>query len=204
MNCQNEDGEWTQFIRQVFQMAEPYLEIRGDIHHTQVAHRYVRVLIKHEGGDKKIIEPAIILHDVGWSKLELSQIAEAYGVRADGEEADRLNRIHELEGASIAQQILYSLHYDRQLIGTIVSIIKTHDSGNDAHSLEEKLVKDADKLWRYSEIGFWEEIERQGLDAPELYQHLSKHHQEWFFTQTALNLAEEELQKREEEVKRIT
>ena len=52
------------------------------------------------------MEPAVILHDVGWSKLTPEQIKIAFGVRAGGEEADRLNRIHEVEGAVIAGQIV--------------------------------------------------------------------------------------------------
>jgi HD superfamily phosphodiesterase len=197
---QNKDPEWSKFIRRLFQKAEPYLAVRGDMAHAQVSHDYALILIRQEGGNASIVEPAIILHDVGWSCLKPREISIAYGVRPEGEETDRLNRIHEAEGASIARQILQTLDYDLYLIDKIASIIQRHDSGNDAHTLEEKLVKDADKLWRFSKIGFWEEIERQGLNPNELYEHLAERYEKWLFTSTALALGGEELEKRGREI----
>ena len=191
---------WSQFISQLFQKAEPYLAARDDVPHTQVSHQYSLLLMKHEGGNEKIVEPAIILHDVGWSILKPEQIEAAYGVRPEGEEADRLNRIHELEGASIARKILQSLNYEPHLIDKISSIIQRHDSGNHADCLEEELVKDADKLWRFSKIGFWKEIERQGLGPAELHHYLAERYQSWFFTQTALALAGEKIERRAREI----
>ena len=192
--------EWPQLIDRLFQAAEPYLATRGDMRHAKVSHKYALVLMKHEGGNRKIVEPAVILHDVGWSCLKPQEILVAYGVRPEGEEADRLNRIHEREGAVIARKILKDLDYDPVLIDKITSIIMRHDSGSDTDSLEEKLVKDADKLWRFSETGFWKKIERQRVSLDEYYQHLAERYKDWFFTSTALILAREELEKRAEEV----
>jgi len=191
---------WSIFIRQLFQFAKPYLKKRGDFIHTQVAHQYALILMKQEGGNKKIIEPAIILHDVGWSSLDFTQIKAAYGVRSGGKEADRLNRIHEREGAVIAQQILRSLKYAPQFTDEIISIIQRHDSGINAHSPEEQIVKDADKLWRFSKKGFWKEVERQELEPAELYQYLLKRYPEWFFTDAALIIAKKEIKNRGVEI----
>lgn len=196
--------EWAQFISILFQKAEPYLAARDDIPHTQVSHQYSLLLMKHEGGNRKIVEPAIILHDVGWSKLKPQEITAAYGVRPEGEEADRLNRIHESEGAFIAREILQSLNYAPYLIHKIASIIQRHDSGNQVDSLEEGLVKDSDKLWRFSKIGFWKEIERQSLSPKELHHYLNERYRSWFFTKTALALATEELEKRNREIDEIS
>ena len=81
--------EWEQFISKLFHEAEPYLAARGDARHINVAHQYSLILMKQEGGNEKIVEPAIILHDVGWSSLKPKQIEMAYGVRTQGAEADR-------------------------------------------------------------------------------------------------------------------
>jgi hypothetical protein len=192
--------DWSRFIKDLFQIAAPYLNARGDVIHSRVSHGYALILMQHEGGDKKIVEPAIILHDVGWSTLNPQQIEAAYGVRAEGDEAERLNRKHELEGASIARQTLQALDYDQGLIDKIALIIQRHDSGSQADCLEEALVKDADKLWRFSETGFWDEIKRQGLGRRELHQYLSERYQGWFYTPSALSLAEEELEERAKEI----
>ncbi len=194
------DAEWPGFIRRLFQEAEPYLAVRGDMAHTRVSHDYALILMRQEGGNERIVEPAIILHDVGWSRLDPEDITMAFGVLARGEEADRLNRVHELEGASIAGHVLQSLDYDPLLIEKITSIIRTHDSGHEIRFREEGLVKDADKLWRSSKIGFWEEAERQDLDPKELYCFLKERYEKWFFTSTAVSLAGEDLEERAREI----
>jgi hypothetical protein len=156
---------WEEFIARLFEEADPYLEVRGDRLHTRIAHRLSLDLMKKKGGDRKIVEPAMILHDVGWSRVDRNEIATAFGVRAEDKATAReMNRIHEIEGAAIARQLLESFDYDEQLTLRIVRIIERHDSSMRAESLEERLVKDADKLWRYSEPGFWKEIERQAVD----------------------------------------
>jgi len=190
---------WNQFIKNLFKLAEPYLETRGDLLHTQVAHKYSLLLLEQEGGDKRIVEPAVILHDVGWSRLKPEEIKVAYGVRAAGENAKRLNRVHELKGAKIARAVLHETKYDPALIDRITLIIERHDSGKDTASLEEKVVKDSDRLWRFSKVGHYQEMERQNTDSEERFRFLSKHLGSWFFTETARKVADEELKKRFQE-----
>lgn len=192
--------EWPQFIDALFRLAEPYLAVRKDLPHAQISHQYCLRLVREEGGDLRIIEPAVILHDVGWSKLTPEEIKMAFGVRISGEAAERLNRIHEIEGAALAGRLLRQLKYDPFRIEQITAMIEHHDSGNQPTSLEEKILKDSDKLWRYSAFGFWKEIERQGLESLELYRYLAERRPAWFFTPTALSLAEEELKARAREI----
>ena len=144
---------WNLFIKDLFTLAEPYLKTRGDLLHTRVAHEYSLLLMEKEGGDKRIVEPAVILHDVGWSRLKPEEIKVAYGVRAAGQRARSLNRVHELEGAKIARTLLHETKYDPVLIDRISLIIERHDSGKETDSLEEKVVKDSDRLWRFSKVG---------------------------------------------------
>ncbi len=192
--------EWSDFIAALFRLAEPYLAVRNDLPHSRISHQFSLSLMSKEGGTRRIVEPAVILHDVGWSKLTPEQIKIAFGVRAGGEEADRLNRIHEVEGAVIAGRLLKGLDYDPVLITQITRIIGRHDSGSSPDSLEEKILKDSDKLWRFSGFGFWNEIERQGLDSLELYRYLEERRPAWFFLPAALSLAKEELKARAQEI----
>ena len=124
------------------------------------------------------------------------EIKVAYGVRAAGEHAARLNRIHEVKGAVIARRILEERGYEPKLIEQIAAIIENHDSGTQIRSLEEALVKDSDKLWRVSQVGFWAEGRRQGVEPEERYRFLKERYQKWFFTKSALAEAEMELAKR--------
>lgn len=190
---------WQQFIRELFGLAEPYLKARDDFHHTRVAHQYAVYLLEKEAGEKKIVEPAVILHDVGWSQLKPEEIKVAFGVHAKGEKAKRLNRIHEVEGARIAREILTKLNYDRSPIDKIARIIERHDSGENPQTIEEKLVKDSDRLWRLSKIGYYHEMERQNLTHEVRYHFLTQKMGKWFFTKTAKELAVTELKERVKE-----
>ena len=191
---------WTDFINELIVLAEPYLKARGDLLHTRIAHQYALFLLEQEGGDKRIVEPAVILHDVGWSALEPHEIKVAYGVRAAGENAARLNRIHELQGAAIARRILEDVAYEPKLIEPITAIVEQHDSGTQMRTLEEGLVKDSDKLWRVSQVGFWAEGKRQEVMAEERYRFLMERYKNWFFTKTALEEAGKELEMRRQEI----
>jgi len=193
-------ADWLKLILILFEKAAPYLSIRQDMDHTRVSHGYALTLLQHEGGDRRVVEPAVILHDVGWSVLNPDAIAAAFGVEAKGEEARRLNRIHETEGAAIAAEILHSVDYDPGLVKKITAIIRRHDSGQVARSLEEELVKDADKLWRFSRTGYWQETKRQHLKPDALIQYLELRYKNWFFSSTALILAREELARRQSEI----
>ena len=62
----------------------------------------------------------------------------------------KLRDVHESEGADMAAQVLASLHYPQREAARIAEIISRHDSRTDADSLEEAIVKDSVKLWRYS------------------------------------------------------
>jgi len=188
--------EWDRLIQELFRLAEPYLRVRAGVIHTRVAKDYASVLVEKEDGDKKIVEPAVILHDVGWSALKPDEINRAYGIRATGKKAAELNRVHELEGARIARGILLKLDYNAAFIDEICRIIERHDSGKQPQSLEEKLVKDADKLWRFSRTGYNYEIKRQQTPHEVRYNFLKKHIADWFFTKTGRELAETELRKR--------
>jgi len=194
--------QWEDFISHLFSLAEPYLEVRQDILHTRVAHDFARRLLSMEGGEREVVEPAIILHDVGWSALDRDKIGGAYGVRMEGSASGQeLNRIHEMEGARIARSILESLQFEEGLISHIEIIIGRHDSGTAPETIEEKIVKDADKLWRCSETGFWQEIERQVVDPVYFHERLIKRRPEWYITPSALKISAEEIEKRGRELK---
>jgi HD superfamily phosphodiesterase len=188
--------KWSRLTKELFILAEPFLETRGDLFHTRIAHQYSLFLMEKEGGDKRIVEPAVILHDVGWSELKPQEINVAYGVRAAGENAARLNRIHEVKGAAIARRILEKVGYEPTLIEPITAIIEQHDSGTQIRTLEEAVVKDSDKLWRVSQVGFWAEGRRQNVAAEKRYRFLMERYKTWFFTKSALAEAEKELKKR--------
>jgi len=154
--------------------------------------------MQSEGGDENIVVPAVILHDVGWKKVPPELHLKAFGPKATSPE---INRAHEKEGVKIAGDILVNLKYDTDKTAQIVEIINGHDSRKKSISMDDSVVKDADKLWRYSNEGFNIDIKRFGESCDEGLARLHKYLLIWFFTKTAKNLAKTELMKREKEAK---
>ena len=177
-------------------LAKPYLDTRMNDLHTEISARFARALIEKEGGSEDIILPAILLHDVGWKR-----VPEEFHLRAFGPKADALEwqRTHEKEGAEIAREILLQVAYDVEKIQEVLRIIDGHDSRKAALSLNDRIVKDADKLWRYSKEGFYIDIKRFEETFEQGMKRLESSLEKWFFTDSAKDLARQALTERRQE-----
>ena len=186
-------------FEKIYQLARSYLNTRRNDVHVDISLQFGRELLKAEGGEADIVIPAIILHDVGWKKVPEALHLKAFGPRATSPE---LNRMHEQKGVQIAGDILSTVHYDPDKISEILKIIDGHDSRKKAISLNDQIVKDADKLFRYSLKGFEIDNKRFEETVAEGLSRLRKYVDLWFFTQTAYRIAKDELEKREKEAGR--
>lgn len=176
----------------LFKLAEPYLKVRHNDVHTRISFNFARQLLEHYRGRPEIILPAIILHDVGWSVVPKEKLLSAFGPQ---EFDEKLRRIHEIEGAKIAGKILGEISLAQGDRLEICRIIESHDSGENPTTLEEKLVKDADKLWRYTMVGYTIDYQRFGIDAEKYWKMLHGFLKEWFFTDLAREIAHKEWEK---------
>ena len=173
----------------IFNLAGPYLDTRDNDIHTRIAYSFALKLLEAEGGDERVVIPAVLLHDLGWKMVPEELQLKAFG---PGKNDLEINRIHEVEGAKIARGILESVNYDPDLIEEIVTIISGHDSRREALSLNDAIVKDSDKLWRFSKEALELDPKRFGIE-PAVHAEWLKHQiNGWFFTETAKKLAREE------------
>ena len=78
----------------------------------------------------------------------------------------------------------------------ILKIIDGHDSRSESLSLNDRIVKDADKLRRYTKSGLEIDAERFGETLEEGLGRLRSNIGKWFFTHTARKFAEKEISKR--------
>lgn len=177
----------------LFDLARPFLDTRENEQHTRIAYEFAERLLREEGGDPEVVLPAIILHDVGWKCVPEDLQITAFG---PGEKDMDLNRVHEVEGARIAEDLLNRAGYPPDLIIEIREIVLGHDSRVEPLSLNDAIVKDSDKLWRYSEHGFRTNVKRFGLPVPRYLIRLRTKLDEWFLTKTARRLAREEERQR--------
>jgi HD superfamily phosphohydrolase YqeK len=180
-------------FKQIRRLAEPYLDTRKNNIHTDVPTEFVFKLLEREGGDEDVVIPSLILHDVGWNRVPEELHLKIFGPKAISPE---LNRMHEVAGVEIAKEILKKVNYDKGKTEEILKIIDGHDSRKEAVSLNDKIVKDADKLWRYSKEGFYIDIERFGETLEEGIERITSTLDKWFFTDSAKEIAREELRNR--------
>ncbi|WP_167138124.1 HD domain-containing protein [Diaminobutyricimonas sp. TR449] len=135
----------------IWERAAVHLNVRNNDSHTLYAYGIARALLAVTSeADDEVVLPAILLHDTGWSTVAEHEILEAI---APGGGRPDLVRKHEIEGARIARGILSDLGYAPDLIDRIVTIIDGHDSRLTSLSIEDAIVKDADKLWRVTPHG---------------------------------------------------
>jgi hypothetical protein len=183
----------------LYRRAQPFLETRMNDLHVRLSCQYLLALLEDEGGDARLAVPALILHDVGWSQVPEERQRRAFGPNSSDAEADRL---HEAEGARLARELLGTLGWPEPVVAEICRIIRTHDSAPVASTLDEALVKDADKLFRVSQIGFPLQIESMfdgTISAQELHDFIAVRAPRWFLTASGLAFVRRELAARREE-----
>ena len=182
-----------EIYERIWDLARPYLNTRKNDIHTEIATGFAQALLLQEGGDEDIVIPAIILHDVGWKMVPEDIQSKAFGPNASMPE---WNRVHEVEGARIAGDILRKVDYPEAKILQIQEIIDGHDSRKEAFSVNDGIVKDADKLWRYSEVSVRDvQMMNFGFTFDACVQRLRRNLEPWFLTKSAKRMAREALEK---------
>jgi hypothetical protein len=175
---------------QIYHLAEPYWQTRQGEIHMPLAYEFARQLLtSHSDADEAVVLPAILLHDVGWMKVAPDLQMQALVGSANQDRRPDMSRLHETEGARIAGEILASLNYDPVKIKEIRQIIDGHDTRREALSLNDALVKDADKLWRFDPVGVPICAEWNELPLGPYLDFVETRIETWFFTDQAKTLA---------------
>ncbi|GAB4273083.1 MAG: hypothetical protein Kow0013_26840 [Pararhodobacter sp.] len=131
--------------------ARAYLDVRNNDEHTIVAYGLAKALIAQTpGADESVILPAILLHDVGWKRIPEDLLLLAIGRRPTRLD---LVREHEIHSVEIAREILERHQPEGVDIEAVLAIIDGHDTVKEARSLNDAVLKDADKGWRTTPHG---------------------------------------------------
>ena len=176
---------------ELWERAKPYLDTRDNETHTLVSLNFARRLLAHyPEADPDVVLPAVILHDLGWKMIPEDQHLQAYGPKM--KDAD-LRRTHEQESVRLARGILEAVDYDSARREEILAIIDGHDSRETALSLNDQLMKDSDKLWRFTRTAI--EIYRPQfqIELREYLPWLGRQIEGWMFTPEAARIARETL-----------
>ncbi len=176
---------------EVWAVALPYMRARKNDVHVPLSFGYASRLVEaHPDADADVVLLGILLHDIGWAVVDQEAIyRDAFGPRMM--ESD-VRIAHEKEGARLARGILSSLGYADALVDEVVAIIDGHDTRRDALSLNDELVKDADRLWRFCVTGVALASEWWSLTPAEYAARLEEQ-LPLFFTGAAAAIARDEL-----------
>jgi HD superfamily phosphodiesterase len=193
-------------MKEVFQniwdLASPYQSKPEFRNHAKIVLEFAQVLVKIKKAKADIIIPAAILHDIGWSKVSEEERSVIFNKKKKyGKEYFAVRHKHQDAGVKLASQILAQVKYPKKLIESILEIISQHDTRKGFLSEEDGLMRDADKLSRFSKIEFWKDVKKNEYTPQQLYDRLKKHLDEehFFYSEEAKELARKELCDRKKE-----
>lgn len=133
----------------LWQEARPFLDVRNNDEHTLVAYGVAQALLAAlPEAEADIVLPAILLHDVGWKRIPPDLLLLAIGRNPSRRD---LVYEHERHSVEIAREILTRHGVGR--VEEILAIIDGHDTDYTARSLNDAVMKDADKGWRTTPHG---------------------------------------------------
>lgn len=176
---------------ELYKLAKPYLDTRNNDIHTRLAFSCAKELLRYyPDANESVVLTAVLLHDVGWKMIPEDQHLKAFGPKMKDE---NLRRLHEVEGVRIASEIMNELDYELSKCKEVLLIIDGHDSREKALSLNDKLLKDADKLWRFTQTSVEIYHQRFVMGLQEYLDWLGNQITDWFFTPEADKIARETL-----------
>ncbi|MBU1153343.1 PAS domain S-box protein [bacterium] len=180
----------------IFEKAKTYCRDKTDLTHLITALEMAEKLIHLEGGNERIIIPAIILHDTGWHMFSYEEELKARKIHRELE-GIRLLHQHEIESAKIAKKLLAELNWPPEEKKEILGIISWHDTKTRLISKEAKIVKDADVLSRYIPECFELFTAKFNYTEEKFFEFLEENTKRWFQTKSAKDMAREYLLKRQ-------
>jgi HD superfamily phosphodiesterase len=178
-------------FNKIWELALPYQDKRDDPGHAEVALRYAAELVTLEKGNEDVVIPAIILHDVGYSRLSKEKRLTVFNMGARDEDRRAVVFEHQIESIKLAAKILRKVNYPDELTDEILEIISQHDTRDGFISKNEGLVRDADKLWRTSREGFSVAEARAKVREAERFKNMEEgvNRPKYFYSETAKQMA---------------
>ncbi|MDO8240377.1 MAG: HD domain-containing protein [Candidatus Moranbacteria bacterium] len=109
-----------------------------DIPHTLNAVEWMRCLIEGEGGNERILIPAIYFHDTGYPELD-----ENYNY----DDLIESKKMHAIKGAEFTKNVLSQINYfSKEEVEEIVYLVKKHDEHDNLETHNRRLIFEADGL----------------------------------------------------------
>lgn len=137
----------------VWRASEPYMRARQNDVHIPLSFAWCQKLLAlHPEADRDICSLAILLHDIGWYSIDMDRIIEE-GFRSDNPLQSDVRYLHEAEGVRLGTAVLQETGWSEEVIAQVCEIIDGHDTRSEPRHLNDRIVRDADKLWRFEVTG---------------------------------------------------
>ena len=181
-------------VDNVWKAVEPFTRSRMNDVHLPLTLLFAEfILDAHPEADEKVTRVAAMLHDAGWSRVDESKILSE-GFRSDNFMQSDIRIQHEIFGCDIAREILPGCGFDDEFIKKVTDIIDGHDTRAESYSIEDSIVRDADRLWRFNTVGLGFSAEWFGHTPQMIRQQLEEKIMPQMITPTGRAMAEAELQ----------
>lgn len=183
--------------KKIWKEALPYLKkgsLKNFIIHTEGVVRAMEMILKKEKGDKDILIPAAILHDVGWAN-----VSKKFQDKSSWSSKINLRKAMELHlkyAPPIIKKILESLKFKQKDIFLVTDIVKDHKFKN-PRNINKRILIDADNLSDVFKKQFWTNVEEYNVSPKEQYEFRKVNK---FYTKTAQDIFIRELNNRKKEV----
>ena len=137
----------------VWREAEPYMRARKNDVHIPLSFAWAqRLLVEYPDADQDICLLAILLHDIGWYSIDMEDIIEK-GFSGPNMLQSDVRYLHESEGVRMGAEVLRATGWSEDVIAQVCEIIDGHDTRPEPRHLNDRIVRDADKLWRFDITG---------------------------------------------------
>jgi hypothetical protein len=180
--------------KKIWNLSLPYLKKgkRKDfVLHTEGVIKAMELLLKKERGNRNILIPAAIVHNVGWSYVPVK-------LQRSKKDTERLMamKFHIKYAPAIIQKILKKNGYPQKDIKLISDIVVAHKFYK-PKDFEKRLLIDADTLAESFRDQFYNDIKSYGVSPEEGYKFRMNNQ---FYTKTATEIFKREMKKRSKEI----
>jgi hypothetical protein len=136
----------------IWQAVVPETRTRANDIHLPISLAFAERLCRaYPQADAELVRIAVLLHDTGWAHVDEERILSE-GFTGDWRKA-AIRFEHEAEGCKVARTVLPGLGYSEEFVERVCEIIDGHDTRHVPYSLEDALVRDSDRLWRFDHAG---------------------------------------------------
>ncbi len=184
----------------IWKSVVPESRARSNDIHLPISLAYAeRLCDAYPNANSLLVRVVILLHDTGWGRVDEDRIiSEGFG--KDWRKA-AVRFEHERQGCIIAREVLPPLGYEEEFVEAVAAIIDGHDTRKEARSLEDALVRDADRLWRFDHAGIALASGWFGMDPATYCDRLAAEIIPELLTEAAISMATADLKRSNELLK---